>query len=127
MEFIMNNKTNRDFNFKVKTSNHLTKSKKKLEFIDIPGRTGALIIDEGARENFTLIIQGYLDARISNLKKVCDELDIWLNGTTGYQTMTFDDGTILQVVFIGEINPDYIIKNFGELTLEFSAYREVEK
>lgn len=127
MKFTMNNKTNRDLNFTVKTSNHLTKSKKKLEFIDIPGRTGALIIDEGARENFTLIIQGYLDARISNLKKVCDELDIWLNGTTGYQTMTFDDGTILQVVFIGEINPDYIIKNFGELTLEFSAYREVEK
>lgn len=127
MEFAMSNKTNRDFNFKVKKSNHLTKSKKKLEFIDIPGRTGALIIDEGARENFTLVIQGYLDARSSNLKTVCDELDTWLNGTTGYQTMTFDDGTILQVVFIGEIIPDDIIKNFGELTLEFSAYSEVIK
>lgn len=125
MVFTINNKTNKDFNFKVKASNHLTKSKKKLEFIDIPGRTGQLIIDEGARENFNLLIEGFIDARISNLKTVCDNLDIWLNGTKGYQTMTFDDGTVLKVVFIGQINPVDIKKNFGELTLEFSAYSEV--
>lgn len=127
MKFTMNNKTNRDFKFKIKNSNHLTKSKKKLELIDIPGRTGALIIDEGARENFNLKIQGYIDARSSNLKTICDELDKWLNETIGYQTMSFDDGTILQVVFIGEIDPEQIVRNFGELTLEFSAYSEVIK
>lgn len=125
MVFTINNKTNKDFNFKVKASNHLTKSKKKLEFIDIPGRTGQLIIDEGARENFNLLIEGFIDARISNLKTVCDNLDIWLNGTKGYQTITFDDGTVLKAVFIGEINPDEIKNNFGTLSLEFSAYSEV--
>lgn len=127
MKFTINNKTNRDFKFKIKNSNHLTKSKKKLELIDIPGRTGALIIDEGARENFNLKIQGYIDARSSNLKTICDELDKWLNETIGYQTMSFDDGTILQVVFIGEIDTEQIVRNFGELTLEFSAYSEVIK
>lgn len=125
MEFIINNKSNKDFGFKVKASNHLTKSKKKLEFIDIPGRTGQLIIDEGARENFNLLIEGFIDARTHDLKTVCDNIDIWLNGTSGYQTMTFDDGTVLKVVFIGEINPAHIKRNFGELTLEFSAYTEV--
>lgn len=125
MVFTINNKTNKDFNFKVKASNHLTKSKKKLEFIDIPGRTGQLIIDEGARENFNLLIEGFIDARISNLKTVCDNLDIWLNGTKGYQTITFDDGTVLKAVFIGEINPEEIKNNFGTLSLEFSAYSEV--
>ena len=124
--FTINNKTNKDFNFKVKSSNHLTKPKKKLEFISIPGRTGDLILDEGARENFTLIIEGYIDARETNLKTLCDNLDNWLNSTTGYQTITFDDGTVLKAVLISEIDINEVVKNFGELTLEFSAYREVK-
>ena len=127
MEFVINNVSSRYFNFKIKQSNHLTKAKKKIELIDIPGRTGALIIDEGARENFTLVISGFMDCRDYNMKEYCEALDNWLNGTVGYQTITFDDGTILKAVFIGEINPNEIIKNFGELSLEFSAYKEVNQ
>ena len=126
MIFTINNKTNKDFNFKVKSSNHLLKPKKKLEFISIPGRTGDLILDEGARENFNLIIEGYIDARETNLKTLCDSLDNWLNSTTGYQSITFDDGTVLKAVLISEIDINEVVKNFGELTLEFSAYREVK-
>ena len=126
MIFTINNKTNKDFNFKVKASNHLIKPKKKIEFISVPGRTGDLIIDEGARENFNLVIEGYIDARETNLKTLCDNLDNWLNSTTGYQTITFDDGTILKAVLISEIDVNEVVKNFGELSLEFSAYKEVD-
>ena len=126
MIFTINNKINKEFNFKVKSSNHLTKPKKKLELISIPGRTGDLIIDEGARENFTLIIEGYIDARETNLKALCNSLDTWLNSTTGYQTIAFDDGTVLKAVLISEIDPVEVVKNFGELSLEFSAYKEVD-
>ena len=126
MIFTINNKTNKDFNFKVKTSNHLTKPKKKLEFISIPGRTGDLILDEGARENFNLVIEGYIDGRNSSLKELCQGLDNWLNNTTGYQTIAFDDGTVLKGVLISEIDPVEVVKNFGELSLEFSAYKEVK-
>ena len=124
MIFTINNKTNKDFNFKVKASNHLIKPKKKIEFISVPGRTGDLIIDEGARENFNLVIEGYIDARESNLKTLCDNLDNWLNSMTGYQTITFDDGTVLKAVLISEIDPVEVVKNFSELSLEFSAYKE---
>ena len=126
MIFTINNKTNKDFNFKVKSSNHLMKPKKKLEFISIPGRTGDLIIDEGARENFNLVIEGYIDGRNSSLRELCDNLDNWLNSTMGYQTIAFDDGTVLKAVLISEIDINEVVKNFGELTLEFSAYREVK-
>ena len=125
MIFTINNKTNKDFNFKVKSSNHLLRSKKRLEFISVPGRTGDLILDEGARENFNLVIEGYIDGRKTNLKTLCDNLDNWLNSTTGYQNITFDDGTVLKAVLISEIDPVEVVKNFGELTLEFSAYKEV--
>ena len=127
MIFTINNKTNKDFNFKVKSSNHLIKPRKKLEFISIPGRTGDLIIDEGARENFNLIIEGYIDGRNSSLKELCQGLDNWLNGVTGYQIITFDDGTVLKAVLISEVDPVEVVKNFGELSLEFSAYKEVDQ
>ena len=126
MIFTINNKTNKDFNFKVKSSNHLLRPKKRLEFISIPGRTGDLILDDNSRENFNLIIEGYIDGRKTNLKTLCDSLDNWLNSTTGYQNITFDDGTVLKAVLISEIDVNEVVKNFGELKLEFSAYKEVK-
>ena len=126
MIFTINNKTNKDFNFKVKSSNHLLRPKKRLEFVSIPGRTGDLILDDNSRENFNLVIEGYIDGRKNSLKTLTEQLDSWLNNTTGYQNITFDDGTVLKAVLISEIDINEIVKNFGELTLEFSAYREVK-
>ena len=126
MIFTINNKTNKEFNFKVKSSNHLLRPKKRLEFISIPGRTGDLILDDNSRENFNLVIEGYIDGRKSNLKTLIEQLDLWLNSTTGYQNITFNDGTVLKAVLISEIDINEVVKNFGELTLEFSAYREVD-
>ena len=126
MIFTINNKTNKNFNFKVKSSNHLLRPKKRLEFISIPGRTGDLILDDNSRENFNLVIEGYIDGRKNSLKTLTEQLDSWLNSTAGYQNITFDDGTVLKAVLISEIDPVEVVKNFGELTLEFSAYREVK-
>ena len=126
MIFTINSKTNKDFNFKVKSSNHLLRPRKRLEFISIPGRTGDLILDDNSRENFNLVIEGYIDGRKSNLKTLTEQLDLWLNSSKGYQSITFDDGTVLKAVLISEIDINEVVKNFGELTLEFSAYREVK-
>ena len=126
MIFTINNKTNKDFNFKVKSSNHLLRPKKRLEFISIPGRTGDLILDDNSRENFNLVIEGYIDGRKNSLKTLTEQLDSWLNSTAGYQNITFDDGTVLKAVLISEIDPVEVVKNFGELSLEFSAYKEVD-
>ena len=126
MIFTINSKTNKDFNFKVKSSNHLLRPRKRLEFISIPGRTGDLILDDNSRENFNLVIEGYIDGRKSNLKTLTEQLDLWLNSSKGYQSITFDDGTVLKAVLISEIDINEVVKNFGELALEFSAYREVK-
>ena len=126
MIFTINSKTNKDFNFKVKSSNHLLRPRKRLEFISIPGRTGDLILDDNSRENFNLVIEGYIDGRKSNLKALTERLDLWLNSSKGYQSITFDDGTVLKAVLISEIDINEVVKNFGELILEFSAYREVK-
>ena len=124
MEFTFNNKSSRDFNIKIKKSNHLSIPKRKLEFIEVQGKTDSLIIDEGAREMLDLEIEAYIDCRDLNTKAYALRLDNWLNNTNGYTDLVFDDNTTLKAIFVGQIDFKEIIENFIEILLQFKAYRE---
>ena len=124
MEFTFNNKSSRDFNIKIKKSNHLSIPRKKLEFIEVQGRTDNLIIDEGSREMLDIEIEAYIDCRDSNTKTYALRLDEWLNGANGYSNLTFNDGVTLKAIFVGQIDFDEVVKNFNEILLQFKAYRE---
>ena len=124
MEFTFNNANSRDFNIKIKESNHLSVPKKKIEFVEVQGRTDNLIIDEGCREMLDISIEAYIDCRNLDTRSYSLRLDNWLNGSTGYTDLIFDDGTILKAIFVGQIDFNEIVKNFNEILLQFKAYRE---
>lgn len=124
MEFTFNGISSRDFNIKIKQSNHLSIPKKKLEFIEVQGRTDNLIIDEGCREMLDIQLECFVDCRDESTKEYSMRLDSWLNGSSGYQNLIFDDGTILKAIFVGQIDFNEIVKNFNEIILQFKAYRE---
>lgn len=124
MEFTFNNKSSRDFNIKIKKTNHLSIPRRKLEFIEVQGRTDNLIIDEGSREMLDIEIETYIDCRDSNTKTYALRLDSWLNGANGYSNLTFNDGTKLKAIFVGQIDFNEVVKNFNEILLQFKAYRE---
>ena len=124
MEFTFNNKSSRDFNIKIKKSNHLSIPKRKLEFIEVQGRTNNLIIDEGSREMLDIEIEAYIDCREEDTYSYALRLDEWLNGISGYQDLIFDDGVELKAIFVGQIDFNSITKNFEEILLQFKAYRE---
>ena len=124
MEFTFNNKSSRDFNIKIKKSNHLSIPKRKLEFIEVQGRTDNLIIDEGSREMLGIEIEAYIDCRNEDTYSYALRLDSWLNSSSGYQDLIFDDGVELKAVFVGQIDFNSITKNFEEILLQFKAYRE---
>ena len=124
MYFTFNNASSRDFNIKIKNSNHLSIPKKKLEFIEVQGRTDNLIIDEGCREMLDLEIEAYIDCREDNTYSYALRLDEWLNSSNGYQDLIFDDNTTLKAVFVGQIDFNEIVNNFSEILLQFKAYRE---
>lgn len=124
MEFTFNGISSKDFNIKIKQSNHLSIPKKKIEFVEVQGRTDNLIIDEGCREMLDISIEGYIDCRDSDTRSYALGLDSWLNSTNGYQDLIFDDGTILKAIFVGQIDFNEIVKNFNEILLQFKAYRE---
>jgi len=124
VEFTFNNANSKDFNIKIKNSNHLSIPRKKLEFIEVQGRTDNLIIDEGAREMLDLEIEAYIDCRDLDTKTYALRLDEWLNNTNGYTDLVFDDNTTLKAIFVGQIDFNTIVKNFNEILLQFKAYRE---
>ena len=124
MEFTFNNKSSRDFNIKVKKSNHLSIPRKKLEFVEVQGRTDNLVIDEGSREMLDIEIEAFIDCRDSNTKTYALRLDEWLNGVNGYSNLTFNDGIKLKAIFVGQIDFNEIVNNFNEILLQFKAYRE---
>ena len=124
MEFTFNNKSSRDFNIKIKKSNHLSIPRRKLEFIEVQGRTDNLIIDEGSREMLDIEIEAYIDCRNEDTYSYALRLDSWLNSSNGYQNLIFDDNTNLKAIFVGQINFNEIVNNFNEILLQFKAYRE---
>ena len=126
MEFTFNNKSSRDFNIKIKKSNHLSIPKRKLEFIEVQGRTDNLIVDEGAREMLDIEIEAYIDCRDEDTYSYALRLDEWLNNANGYTDLVFDDNTALKAIFVGQIDFNCIVKNFSEVLLQFKAYREVD-
>ena len=124
MEFTFNNKSSRDFNIKIKKSNHLSIPRRKLEFVEVQGRTDSLIIDEGSREMLDVEIEAYMDCREEDTYSYALRLDEWLNSSNGYQDLIFDDNTNLKAIFVGQIDFNSITKNFEEILLQFKAYRE---
>ncbi|HJG95676.1 MAG TPA: hypothetical protein K8V90_01075 [Romboutsia timonensis] len=124
MEFTFNGVSSRDFNIKIKESNHLSIPRKKLEFIEVQGRTDNLIIDEGCREMLDIQLECFIDCRSENTGQYAIGLDNWLNSSAGYKELKFDDGTILKAIFVGQIDFNEIVKNFNEIILQFKAYRE---
>lgn len=124
MEFTFNGISSRDFNIKIKQSNHLSIPKRRIEFIEVQGRTDNLIIDEGCREMLDIQLECFIDCRDESTSEYAINLDNWLNGSSGYQNLIFDDGTVLKAIFIGQIDFNEIVKNFNEIILQFKAYRE---
>ena len=69
-------------------------------------------------------IEAYIDCRDLNTYSYVLGFDNWLNSSSGYQDLVFDDGTILKAIFVGQIDFKEIVENFNEILLQFKAYRE---
>lgn len=112
----------------VTEDNHLDKPKKRIEFIQIPGRSDALIFDDGSEENLKITIKCVLDAvKTNDIKTKMDNIESWLK-VKGYKPLIFtEDNTRFNAVCVGDLKPILKARNLAELTIEFSCYKEVVK
>lgn len=125
MYFSFDGKTSEEFGILVEDHDFWKLPKRRLEFVQVPGRTGDLIIDDGSRENFIVTFQCHVEVESDSKHLLLKQLDEWLNGSTGYKTLSiFINGEHckdLNAIFVGEItlpNTDYFYSDFE---LEFNC------
>ena len=127
MYFIFNGVDSRKFGLKVKSSNHLSRPAKKIESIEIPGRTGNLIIDDGSKKNQQIEIFCYADCRSNNnIHILSKKIGEWLQDPIGYQTLRMYDGTKFKAICTNQVDINELIDNFAEVSIRFDATEVTE-
>lgn len=123
MIFIYNNNQSDDLGIIITSSNHLDRFKKRREFIQVPGRTGDLVLDDGSYENLELEITCVIEDE-DNIDERLDHIEDWLK-TNDYSSLEFDDGVRFSAIYMEMREMRKIIKNVVECKLVFSCKKEV--
>ena len=92
--------------------------------LQIPGRNGNLVIEDGTYENVTLKFDVYLSAEPANLYDRAAAVADWLLVSSGYQRlMTEYEPDIFRLArFAGPLDIEAILNIHGRATLEFDCY-----
>lgn len=125
MYFTYNGISSREFGLKIKKNgiNNLSSPQRSYEAIQVKGRNGDLLIDNGNYENFTLEIECYLDARNSDLSLIATELKKWLIGDLRYKRLILSNDTdfYYEAICSNKLDITEMIKNFGECLIIFNC------
>ena len=92
--------------------------------LQIPGRNGNLVIEDGTYENVTLKFDIYLSAEPANLYDRAAPVANWLLGSSGYQRLTteYEPDIFRLARFAGPLDIEAILNSHGRATLEFDCY-----
>lgn len=122
MYFEFDGINSKKYKLEIESSNHLSKPKKKIELISIPGRTGDLVIDDNSYENLQINLECFIDADNKyELKTLVDEIHKWLYKNSEYRSLIFEDGTKFLAIPIDGIETDKLISDFADLKISFSC------
>lgn len=92
--------------------------------LQIPGRNGNLVIEDGTYENAMLKFDVYLSAEPANLYDRAAAVADWLLGSSGYQRLTteYEPDIFRLARFAGPLDIEAILNSHGRATLEFDCY-----
>lgn len=92
--------------------------------LQIPGRNGDLVIEDGTYENVPLKFDVYLSAEPANLYDRAAAVADWLLGSSGYQKLTteYEPDIFRLARFAGPLDIEAILNSHGRATLEFDCY-----
>lgn len=122
LNFTINGKNSYDdFNLVIKTSDHENISKKRYESIQIPGRTGNLIIEGKAKENKFINIECITKLGTTNAQVYGISLINWLQGFEGYSQLIFNDGYQFEAILSDEIKIERLACNSRRISIQFEA------
>lgn len=111
------------FNFIIVSINNLYGFENDFELVEIPGRTGDLLIDNQRKKNKEISIEAYADIEeLGEAKIVSGDIKKWLQGEVLYKPLILsDDNTKYQAIVTGNVEIVEEIKNLLNIKFTFSC------
>lgn len=96
---------------------------RKINTVNVPGRNGALIIDEHAYTNYTQMYDIYISAEELRLPRAARAVARWLYTPSGYQRLedSYEPDVYRLAYFSGPVEVENILNRFGRCTIEFNC------
>lgn len=122
--FTFNGRCSADFDLFVEHFPNQSKPARKVTAISIPGRNGALILDDGGYENVTVRYQCYFRGGPERATEIAEWL---LSGDAKYLRLedTYHTGYFRKALFAGPMDIENHFNRKGRVTLEFNCLPEL--
>ena len=93
--FVYGGTSSASFNFIITENDHLNGFENDFELIEIPGRSGDLLINNNRKKNKEINIEAYADIEdLGDAETVVKNIKQWLQGEVKYKTLTFSNDLI---------------------------------
>ena len=111
------------FNFIIVRNDNLNGFENDFELIEIPGRSGDLLINNNRKKNKEINIEAYIDLDgLGDAKTVSRDVKQWLQGEVKYKDLTFsNDLTEYKAIVKGPIEIVEEIEGLLNINFKFSC------
>lgn len=116
------------FNFIITECDNLNGFENDFELVEIPGRTGDLIIDNQRKKNKKISIEAYADIEeLGEASLVSKSIRNWLQGEVKYKPLTFsDDVTRYEAIVLGNVEIVEEVENLLNIKFTFSCKEVIQ-
>lgn len=122
--FIYNGKDSRNFGLKIKNNFSFPLPKKKLDFIEVPGREDPIIIDRESHSpiDVTFDVKLISDEE-ENLDQQIRRIGKWLRSSSDWTTLEFSglQGVYLKAIHYEQLDVLEVLRNYGKAKIKFKC------
>ena len=121
--FVYGGTSSASFNFIITENDNLNSFENDFELIEIPGRSGDLVIDNKRKKNKEINIEAYADIEgLGDAKTVSKNIKQWLQGEVKYKDLTFsNDLTEYKAIVKGPIEIVEEVEGLLNINFKFSC------
>ena len=121
--FVYGGTSSASFNFIITENDNLNSFENDFELIEIPGRSGDLVIDNKRKKNKEINIEAYADIEgLGDAHTVAKNIKQWLQGEVKYKNLTFsNDLTEYKAIVKGPIEIVEEIEGLLNINFKFSC------
>ena len=111
------------FNFIIVSNDNLNGFENDFELVEIPGRTGNLIIDNQRKKNKEINIEAYADIEeFGDVNLVSKAIKKWLQGEVKYKPLIFSNDYVkYEAIVLGNVEIVEEIENLLNIKFKFSC------